>query len=82
MLQNMGDSGGIWRVRLEANREDIIAVVSCNVQIVGASLVVLELQGSEFQLGYKFCALQRESMDSISRLGIVGEVSHRSVCSC
>lgn len=69
MFKNMGHARRIWRVRLEADAEDIVLVVSCHVQIVGAGLVVLEQQRRELQLGHMLAPLEGEAMDAVARLG-------------
>ena len=50
VLQDMRDTGVVWGVRLEADREDIVAVVTGNVQMLCSGLVVLQVQSSQFQL--------------------------------
>jgi hypothetical protein len=50
MLQDMRNSSVIRRIRLEPDGEDIVGVVARNVEVVGASLIMLELESSEFQL--------------------------------
>ena len=44
MLEDMRYSGMVRRICLEADREDIVLVLSGNMQIVGSSLVVLQVQ--------------------------------------
>lgn len=46
----MGNARVIGRVRLEANGKDIVLVIAGDVQIFSASLDVLEMKRSEFQL--------------------------------
>lgn len=76
MLQDVGDAGVIGRVRLEADGEDIVGVVARNMQIVGAGLVVLQLQCRQFQLRNVLCSDECESMELGARLRIQGEIRH------
>jgi hypothetical protein len=36
-------SGVVWRIRFESNREDIVAIVSRDVQMLGTGLVMLKM---------------------------------------
>ena len=45
MLKYVGNTSMIWGVSLECDREDIVLVISGNVQIFGSSLLMLELEG-------------------------------------
>lgn len=81
MLQYVRYTSCIRRIGLEANGKDIVAVISGNVKVVGASLVVLELQSSELELGNVLGSSQSKAMELVARFGIVGELSHRGVCS-
>lgn len=76
MLQDVGDAGVIGRVRLEANGEDIVGIVTRNVQVVGAGLVVLQLQCRQLQLWNVLCSDESESMELGARLRIQGEIRH------
>lgn len=69
MFKDMRHTRGIWRVCLEADAEDIVLVVSCDVQVVGTGLVVLEEQRRQLELRHMLCLLKSESMDAITRLG-------------
>jgi len=40
----MGYAGIVGWVRLETNRKDVVAIIACNVQIVGPGFVVLQMQ--------------------------------------
>lgn len=46
----MWHAGIIWRICLEADGEDIVAVVTGDMEVFGASLVVLEVQGCQLEL--------------------------------
>lgn len=69
MFKDMRHTSGIWWVCLEADAEDIVLVVSCDVQVVGAGLIVLEEQRRQLELRYMLRLLEGESMNAISRLG-------------
>lgn len=43
MLQDMGHTSIVWRVRLEANGEDIVAIIPRNMQIIRTSLIMLKV---------------------------------------
>jgi len=49
MLQDVRDSRIVWGIRLEPDREDIVLVLASNVQIVGAGLVVLEVESRQLE---------------------------------
>ena len=51
MLQDMGHAGVIGRIGLETNGEDIVAVFSCDVEVVGASIIMLKSHCCQMQLG-------------------------------
>lgn len=76
MLQDVGDAGVIGRVRLEADGEDIVGVITRDMQVVGAGLVVLQLQCRQFQLRNVLCSDESESMEFGARLRIQGEIRH------
>lgn len=69
MLQNVRHSGVIWWIGLESNGEDIIRVVPRNMDIVGAGLVVLELQRGQLELRNLLDALESEAMELLPRFG-------------
>lgn len=52
----------IGRICLEANGEDIIAIVTGNMEMFGASLVVLEVQGCQFKLWDVLATEQSEAV--------------------
>jgi len=52
MFEDVRNASRIRRIRLETDAEDIVLVVSCHVQVVGASLVMLEHQRRQLQLGH------------------------------
>lgn len=77
----MRDTRIVWWVRLEADRKDIIAIIARDVQVVGASLVVLEVQSRQLQLGNMLGAHQGEAMELLADLGEQAKVSD-SLASC
>jgi hypothetical protein len=81
VLQNVGHSGCIWRIRLEADGEDIVCVVAGDVQIFGASLVVLKVERRQLQLRYLLDALESEAMELLARLRKIGDICYRRICS-
>lgn len=71
----MGHTGVVRRVRLETDGEDIVAVVTRDVQVVGAGLVVLKVQSRQFQFRHVLRPQQRKAVKLITRLGILRELS-------
>jgi len=51
VLEDMWHARRVRRIRLEANTEDVVLVVSRHMQIIGAGLVVAEVQRREFEGG-------------------------------
>lgn len=76
MLENVRDSGIIGRVRLEPNGKDIVAIFSGNVQVVGASLVVLEVQRGKLKLGDMLGANEGEAVQLRAGLGVLRQLGH------
>lgn len=62
VLEDVGDAGVVRRVRLEADGEDIIAVVTSDMKVVGSSLVVLQVKGSQLELRDVLGAHQGEAV--------------------
>lgn len=79
MLEDMWDSRGIWWIGLEANREDIVRVISGNVQILCARLIVVKLQSRQLKLWKVLGPLQRKSVKLFAWLGILAELRHRRI---
>lgn len=69
MFQYMRHACGVRWIRLESNAEYIVLVISCYVQIVCASLVVLEVKGRQLQFRHVFCFLKSKATDAIAGLG-------------
>ena len=68
MLKYVGNTSVIWGVSLECDGEDIVLVVSGNVQMFRSSLLMLELEGCKLQFRYVLLSLKHESMETLSEL--------------
>lgn len=79
MLQYMGHASVIWRIRLKPDREDIVLVVSCNVQILSSSSVMLKLKSCKLQLWDMLRPLESEAMKLITGFGILIQVCYSGV---
>jgi hypothetical protein len=53
----MRNTRGVWRIRFEANREDIIRIVASDVHVIGSGLFVIEAQSCQLQLWEMLCSL-------------------------
>jgi hypothetical protein len=76
MLEDMRHPGVVRRICLESDREDIVLVFACNMQIVCASLVVLQVQSCQLEFGDMLRAEEREAVNLLSRLRILGKLCH------
>lgn len=74
VLQDVWDARVVWGVGLEADREDIVAVVAGDVQVFGARLVVPQVQCRQLELGNMLGAQESEAMELLARLGKLREV--------
>ena len=68
VLKYVGNTCVVWGVSLEANGENIVLVVSGNVQIFRSSLLMLEFEGRKLQFRYVLLALEPERMLTFSEL--------------
>ena len=75
----MGHPSVIWWIRLETDGKDIVLVVSRNMHILGASLVMLKVKSCKLQLRDMLGALQGEAMKLFTRFGVLGQVCYRGV---
>lgn len=48
MFEDMRHSSGVGRICLESDAEDIVGIISCNVQVLGTRFIVGELEGGQF----------------------------------
>lgn len=67
MLQDMRHTSVVGWIRLEGNGENIVLVVSVDVEILGTSPVVLKLISSQLQLRHMFLTLQCEAMQRLAQ---------------
>lgn len=81
MLEDVRHTSRIGRVRLEADGEDIVGVVAGDMQVLGAGLVVLQVEGCQLQLRHLLDPLEGEAMELLAGLGKVGEVCHGCISS-
>jgi hypothetical protein len=79
MLQNVRHSSVVWGIGLEADGEDIVGVVACNVKILCAGLVVLEVQSSQLELWDVLDALEGKAMKLLPNFGHAGGAVHCSI---
>lgn len=81
MLQNVRNTSIIGWISLESDGEDIVLVVSCDMEMLCASLVMLEKQSCKLQLRNMLGAFQREAVELLSWLGIVAQAREGSISS-
>lgn len=62
MLEYVGDPGGIRRIRLEADGENIIRVLSSYMKILRPSLLMMQLKCRKLELRHMFCTIQDEAV--------------------
>lgn len=62
MFQDMGHTGSIGRIRLEADTKDIVLVVPCHVEIVRIGLVMGQPDRCEVELGNVLLFLNSEAV--------------------
>jgi len=72
----MRHPGVVWGVCLEANREDIVAVVARDVEVFGARLVVAEVQGGQLELRNMLRPQESEAMKLLAGFGVLREIGH------
>ena len=76
MLKYVRNTCVIWRISLEPNREDIVLVVSGDVEIFCSSFLMFELKRCELQFRYMLLALERKPMQMFSKLWRLLESGH------
>ena len=74
----MGNTGVVRRVGLEADGEDIVAIVTANVKVFGACLIVLEVQGGQLEFRDMLGPQQGKAIEFIARLRELGEFGDSS----
>jgi hypothetical protein len=77
MLQDMRNTRVIGRVGLEPDGEDIVAVISGNVEMLRASLVVLQVQRSQLELWDVLGSQQCEAVELVAGFRQLGKL-----CNC
>ena len=81
MFEYMWYTCGVWWIRLKSDTKYIVLIISCYVEVVGACLVVLEMQRRQLQFRHMLRSLQSEAMELGSRLRETGKVCNRGVLS-
>ena len=64
MLKNVRHTSGIRRVRLETNAKNIVLVIPCNVQVICACSIMLQMNSCEMELWDMFLLLNSESVQT------------------
>jgi hypothetical protein len=75
----MWHSGGVWWVGLEADGKDIVRILAGNMQVFGASLVVLEMQCGQLQLWDLLDALESKAMELLADIRKVGDIGNGGI---
>lgn len=78
MLEDVGDARVVWGIGLEADGEDIVAVVARNVQVFGARLVVPQVQCRQLELWDVLRPEESEAVKLLAGLGVLREIGHGS----
>jgi len=81
MLQYVRNTSVIGRVGLEPDGEDVVLVVSCDMEMLRASLIMLEQQRCKLQFRNMLGALQGEAVQLLSGLGVVAQARGGSISS-
>ena len=81
MFEDVRHSRGVGGIRLEADAEDIVLVLSRYVQVVRAGLVVCEVQGRQFELRHMLRSLEGEAMELLSGGWETRQVGDRGISS-
>lgn len=74
VLQDVWHASVIWRVGLEADRENIVTIVPGNVKMFSACLIVLQVQCSQLEFWYMLSPKQCEAVKLLTSLGMLGEL--------
>lgn len=65
VFEDVRDASIVRGIGLETDGEDIIGIIAANVQVLGTSFIVLQVQRGQLELRNGFGALQRESMKAL-----------------
>jgi len=76
MLEDMRHPRMVRWVCLEADREDIVLVFPGNMQIVGARLVVLQVQSCQLEFWDMLRTEESEAVDLLSGLRVLSKLCH------
>ena len=79
MLENVWNASVVRRIGLEADAKDIIGVVASDMQVIGASLIMLEMQGRQFKLRDMLSSFDREAMELLAGFREAGEIGNGSI---
>lgn len=79
MLKNVWHTGVIRRIRLEADAEDIVAVVASDVKMLGARLVMLQVQRCQLKLWNMLAAEQSKSVKLLAGLWVLRDLCDSSL---
>ena len=79
MFENVWNAGVIRGVCLESDGKDIIAILSRDVKMFGARLIMLKVQSCEFKLWNLFGPQQGEAMELIAWLWKVRQICDSSL---
>lgn len=77
VLEDMGHACRIGRIGLEADAKDIIAVITCNMQVVRIGFVVNEMDSRKMQLRDVLLVLDGEAKELFSDFRICSNICHR-----
>lgn len=73
MLENMRYSSVIVGIRLEPRSKHVIPILSRNMNVLGARLVVGEVDRGQLQFGHGLCALDGEAVEFVAGERQLGE---------
>lgn len=79
MFEDVRHASVVGRIGLESDGEDIVRIVSRDVEVVCARLVMLELQCRQLQLGDLLDTLESKAMEPVSHFG---EARRSGICTC
>ncbi len=68
MFEYMGYASAIWRISFEADGEDVVFIVSCDVEVFRPSSIMLQMKRLQLKLRDILEAFQCEAMVFFPRL--------------